>query len=295
MQQWIAKLKLANENCGRRISAAGDSIENLVTSHDDVKRGMDKLDRLTEQAHHARATSTGEVQAPPTAVRQGFFLSGIQQFREIFDMRKITDPFVVAGKLMQEIGSYRAINWVHVADKAVDNKERYKVRAIIIYFNTLFCKNQAAIKLKKFLQRNPKLKATVSDVFPSTETPRALAFTRYAADKRYDKTMTRTRVINKSGTAILRHTEGESKQFKDSVVTEADLDPYYQPRESVERERKADRKRRNRDEKELKRPGQSCPQEKKVVTSPLSTTTRDRLSKGLHRGLANNNKQPPLH
>jgi hypothetical protein len=193
-----------------------------------------------------------KVQAPSTAGRQGFFLSVIQQFKEIFDMRKITDPFVVAGKLMQEIGYYRAINKVHVADKAVDKKERYKARAIIIYINTLFHKRQAAIKLKKFLQRNPKLKATASDVFPSTETPRALALTRYAADKIYHKSITRTRVINKSGTAILQHTEEESKQFKDSVVTEADLDPYYQPRESGERERKADRKRRNRDEKMLR-------------------------------------------
>jgi hypothetical protein len=201
---------------------------------------------------HARSTPTGEGTSSTDRCETGIFLSGIQQFREIFDMRKTTDPFVVAGRPMQEIGSYGAINKVHVADKAVDKKERYKARAIIIYFNTLFHKRQAAIKLKKFLQRNPKLKATVSDVFPSTETPRALALTRYAADKIYHKSMTRTRVINKSGTAILQHTEGESKQFKDSVVTEADLDPYYQPRESGERERKTDRKMRNRDEKELR-------------------------------------------
>jgi hypothetical protein len=58
-----------------------------------------------------------------------------------------------------------------VADKAVDRKEIYKARAVIINFNTLFHKRQAVIELKKLLQANPGLKATVSDIFPTTETP----------------------------------------------------------------------------------------------------------------------------
>jgi hypothetical protein len=210
---------------------------------------------MNEQLQQYRAAATADGASSTCTVdscETGIFVSGIQNFREIFEMHPTTDPVNVAGRLMHEIGSYGAINRVHVADKAVDKKEGYKARAVIIYFNSLFHKRQAAMALKKFLQRNPKLKAIVSDVFPSTETPRALALTRYAADKRYDKSMTRTRVINKSGTAVLQHTEGESKQYKDSAVTEEDLNPYYQPRESGKRERQADRKRRNRDERELR-------------------------------------------
>jgi hypothetical protein len=238
MQQQIAELKLANENCGRRISAAGDSIENLVTSHDNMKRGMD---RLTEQAQHAGATPTGEGASSTDSCETGIFLRGIQHFIEIFDMRNTTDPFAVAGRLMYEVGFYGAINRVFVADRAVDRNERYIARAVIIYFNSTFHKRQAVIELKKFLQANTGLRATVSDVFPAAETPRALALTRYAADKKSDKNMTRTRVVNKSGSAVLQHREGASKRHQDSTVTEADLKPYYQARELGARVRQTDR------------------------------------------------------
>jgi hypothetical protein len=249
MQQQIAELKLANENCGRRISAAGDSIENLVTSHDNIKRGMD---RRMEQAQHAGATPTGEGASSTDSCETGIFLSGIQQFMEIFDMRNTTDPFAVAGRLMYEIGLYGAINRVFVADRAVDRNERYKARAVIIYFNSTFHKRQAVIELKKFLQANSGLRATVSDVFPAAETPRALALTRYAADKKSDKNMTRTRVVNKSGSAVLQHREGASKRYQDSAVTEADLKPYYQAREGGARVRQTDRRERNKNERELR-------------------------------------------
>jgi hypothetical protein len=147
---------------------------------------------------------------------------------------------------MHEIGSYGAINRVYVADRAVDRKERYKARA-------LFHKRQAVIELKRLLQANPGLRATVSDVFPATETPRALALTRYAAEKRQDKSMTRTRVINKNGCAVLQHTEGTSKEYKDATVTDNVLEPYFQARERGERGRQVDRRERNsRDERELR-------------------------------------------
>ncbi len=131
-----------------------------------MKRGMD---RLTEQAQHAGATPTGEGASSTDSCETGIFLSGIQQFIEIFDMRNTTDPFAVAGRLMYEIGFYGAINRVFVADRAVDRNEHYKDRAVIIYFNSTFQKS--------------------------------------------DKNMTRTRVVNKSGSAVLQHREGASKRF----------------------------------------------------------------------------------
>jgi hypothetical protein len=252
IQHRLTEVEEATDSNMERISVTEDSVTRLETEHANLERHSN---RMNEQLQQYRAAATADGASSTCTVdscETGIFVSGIQNFREIFEMHPTTDPVNVAGRLMHEIGSYGAINRVHVADKAVDKKEGYKARAVIIYFNSLFHKRQAAMALKKFLQRNPKLKAIVSDVFPSTETPRALALTRYAADKRYDKSMTRTRVINKSGTAVLQHTEGESKQYKDSAVTEEDLNPYYQPRESGKRERQADRKRRSRDERELR-------------------------------------------
>jgi hypothetical protein len=253
IQQRLTEVEAANEANTRRIATTVDSIFNLETAHTTMERRNKQLEELV---HQYKAAAAADGTAPTGAndnCETGIFVSGIQNFMEMFEMRPTTDPVAVAGRIMHEIGSYGAINRVYVADKAVDRKERYKARAVIIYFNTLFHKRQAVIELKRLLQANPGLRATVSDVFPATETPRALALTRYAAEKRQDKSMTRTRVINKNGCAVLQHTEGTSKEFKDATVADNVLEPYFQARERRERGRQDDRRGRNsRDERELR-------------------------------------------
>ena len=253
IQQRLTEVEAANEANTRRIATTVDSIFNLETAHTTMERRNKQLEELV---HQYKAAAAADGTAPTGAndnCETGIFVSGIQNFMEMFEMRPTTDPVAVAGRIMHEIGSYGAINRVYVADRAVDRKERYKARAVIIYFNTLFHKRQAVVELKRLLQANPGLRATVSDVFPATETPRALALTRYAAEKRQDKSMTRTRVINKNGCAVLQHTEGTSKEFKDATVADNVLEPYFQARERRERGRQDDRRGRNsRDERELR-------------------------------------------
>jgi hypothetical protein len=60
------------------------------------------------------ASSTGAVDS----CKIGIFVTGLQNFREIFGMRPTTDPVNVAGRLMHEIGSYEAINSVHKAEQS---------------------------------------------------------------------------------------------------------------------------------------------------------------------------------
>ncbi len=253
IQQRLTEVEAANEANTRRIATTVDSIYNLETAHTTMERRNKQLEELVHQYKAAVAADGATPTGATDNCETGIFVSGIQNFMEMFGMRPTTDPVAVAGRIMHEIGSYGAINRVYVADRAVDRKERYKARAVIIYFNTLFHKRQAVIELKRLLQANPGLRATVSDVFPSTETPRALALTRYAAEKRQDKSMTRTRVINKNGSAVLQHTEGTSKEYKDATVTDNVLEPYYQARERGERGRQVDRRDRNsRNERELR-------------------------------------------
>ncbi|MFN9937851.1 MAG: hypothetical protein ACK56I_00105, partial [bacterium] len=93
-----------------------------------------------------------------------------------------------------------------IADRAAVNRgRRHEARAVIVYLNSTFYKRQTTILLKKLFEKY-KLKGTISDVFPAEESSRALALSRYAAEKRLDKSMTRTRVINRGGTAYLQHT-----------------------------------------------------------------------------------------
>jgi hypothetical protein len=221
----------------------------LQKNNDNMKRAMD---RQKEQIQQARIAPTGEGASSTDSPESGIFLGGIPQIMELFRMPYDTDPFQVAGRLILEIGSYGAISRIHVADRAVDRKERYKARAVILYFSSIFHKRQAIIELKKFFQANSGLRVTVSDVFPAAETPRALALNWFAAEKRADKSMTRTRVVNKKGNAVLQHTEGASKEYKDSTVSEAELEPYFQPNECGARGRQTDRNGRARNERELR-------------------------------------------
>jgi hypothetical protein len=86
--------------------------------------------------------------------------------------------------------------------------------------------------LKKLFEKY-KLKGTISDVFPAEGSSCAFALNRYAADKRQDKSKTRTRVINRGGTAYLQHTTSQDKFYKDANISEDSLRPYLETRQAT--------------------------------------------------------------
>ena len=190
----------------------------------------------------------------------GIFVGGIQEFIKYFGMDSRTDPVVVAGRLMREIDCYSTINRIHLADRAVNKTNRHQARAVIIYLNSTYHKRQVAAYLKAFL-KDTRIPATVADVFPQAEAKRAQALTRLAAEKRRDKSMTRTRVVNRSGAAVLQHTTNKDTVYKDTNVPDEELEPYYQPKTGRREEgrdrgrpldRSGDRNYSSRDEREMR-------------------------------------------
>jgi hypothetical protein len=150
-----------------------------------------------------------------------------------YNMDPRSDPVAVAGRLLKEIECFHAINRIYVADRAAVNRgRRHEARAVIVYLNSTFYKRQTTILLKKLFEKY-KLKGTISDVFPAEESSRALALSRYAAEKRLDKSMTRTRVINRGGTAYLQHTTSQDRFYKDANISEDSLRPYFDPRQAA--------------------------------------------------------------
>jgi len=213
-----------------------------------------RMEAFAEQERGRAQGATGGEPVSGTAdnCKTGILVSGIQNFIQFFDMDHDTDPVVVAGRLMHEVDAYGAINRIFLADKSVSKATRYQARAVIIYLNSTYHKKQVAVRLKQLLRNNPRLRATVSDVFPATEASRALALNRYAADKRQDQSMTRARVVNKNGTAVLQLAEGGSKDYRDTTVSEANLQPFYQTRTAEEGGRQVDRRRRDKNEREFR-------------------------------------------
>jgi hypothetical protein len=245
VQHRLSKVEEAIDSNMERILVTVDSDTPLETGYANLERRSNRMDEQLQQ-HRAAAAADGESSIGAVdSCETGIFVSGIQNFKKIFERRPTTDSVNVTGRLMHEYGTYGAINHVHLADKAVDKKERYKARAVIIYFNTLFHKRQTVIELVKFLQMNPGLHIWC---LPCYWHITCSALNQYAADKRQEKSMTRTRVKNKSSNAVLQHTEGVSKEYKDSTVSDSDLEPG----ERGEGGRQVDRRGRNRNERELR-------------------------------------------
>ena len=267
------------DNNVRRLNAFSETVNNLQASHDNLRSRMEAF--AEQERSRAQGATGGEpVSGSADSCETGIFVSGIQNFMQFFNMDPETDPVVVAGRLMHEIDAYGAINRIFLADRSVSRTTRHQARAVIIYLNSSYHKKQVAVRLKQLLRNHPRLRATVSDVFPATEASRALALNRYAADKRQDQSMTRARVINKNGTAVLQLAEGGSRDYRDTTVSEADLQPFYQARTAEEGGRQVDRRRRDKNEREFRdqeraagRGGNVTSQPRRAVSPPRRLST----------------------
>jgi len=220
--------KKINHNT-RRLMEAEDSIDTLQENYTSLQQNMDSITREFQQV---KAKANGATTAEDTC-ETGVFISGIQEIMKSYNMDPRSDPVAVAGRLLKEIECFHAINRIYVADRAAVNRgRRHEARAVIVYLNSTFYKRQTTILLKKLFEKY-KLKGTISDVFPAEESSRALALSRYAAEKRLDKSMTRTRVINRGGTAYLQHTTSQDRFYKDANISEDSLRPYFDPRQAA--------------------------------------------------------------
>jgi uncharacterized coiled-coil protein SlyX len=208
-----------------------DVVDSVSTLQDNYTSLQQNMDSIIKEFQHVKTRAAGDT-AEDTC-ETGVFISGIQEIMKSYNMDPRSDPVAVAGRLLKEIECFHAINRIYVADRsAVNRGKRHEARAVIVYLNSTFYKRQTTILLKKLFEKY-KLKGTISDVFPAEESSRALALNRYAADKRQDKSMTRTRVINRGGTAYLQHTTSQDKFYKDANISEDSLKPYFETRQAT--------------------------------------------------------------
>ena len=214
----------------KRLEVVVDSVTTLQTTYNSLQERMDAISDEFQRDRLTGATG-GTAAMPADTCETGVFISGVPEISKYFrtDLDPFSDPVTVIGRLMKEIDCYHAINRIFIADKAVSRDNRHEARAVIVYLNSVFYKRQVTVLLKRLLEKK-KLRVTVSDVFSAEETPRALALSRLAAEKRQDNSMTRTRVINRNGTAVLQHTNTNSSDYKDVDIPDEDLEPYFQPR-----------------------------------------------------------------
>jgi len=241
IQTHLADVKDKTDSNTRHTAVATRNINSLQADQSAINN---QLESIKGQIKDVRASGGGKgAGASPSAdtCETGIFVSGIQELKRAYNMDISDDPVTVAGKLMDEIGSYFAISRIYVADRAVNSANRHEARAVIIYLTSVYHKRQAAVALKKYL-KGKRLRVTVSDVFPAQETQRAIALNRYAYERRQDKSMVRTRVVNKNGSAVLQSIRGRGESYKDFKVPEESLKPHYQRTNDNSRERNANRR-----------------------------------------------------
>ncbi len=200
-------------------TAVAEDRDKARTNHQDMIK-------LIQNAQ-SRGSATGEAKEADTC-ETGLFISGIQELRAFFGLPEDMDPTRVAGKLMDVVGSYYAIHRIYIADRSVDNSTRKNAKAVIIYLTSVYHKKETVIRIKKLLEEHRVARVAVNDCYPLSETPKALALNRLAYEKRQDKSMTRTRVINKKGQAVLQASASRGQPYKDVQVSEETLRPYLQ-------------------------------------------------------------------
>jgi hypothetical protein len=246
------------------------------------------MDSISREFQQVKTKTSGAANTTEDTCETGVFISGIQEIMKSYNMDPRSDPVAVAGRLLKEIECFHAINRIYVADRAAVNRgRRHEARAVIVYLNSTFYKRQTTILLKKLFD-NYKLKGTISDVFPAEESSRALALSRYAAEKRLDKSMTRTRVINRGGTAYLQHTTPQDRFYKDVNISVDSLRPYFGSRQGTG---SGDRQTGDRQDRANRgtRDGRNRIADRRNTRDRHGESNSDRETRDLERATARNN------
>jgi len=161
---------------------------------------------------------------------------------------------------MAEIDSYFAIDRIFVADRMAKN--RTDSRAAVFYLTTLYHKREVAIRLKTYLSKYPHLRISVNDCFPTEEALKAMALNRMAYVKRQNKSVTRTRVVNRRGQAILQEANKKGEGYRDVEVDDDDMEPYLQQQDQQNGKNKTNSRRRKYNSPNNKQDKESRDQEK---------------------------------
>jgi hypothetical protein len=122
IQHRLTEVEEAVEAKTRRLAVTVDTVTRLDNNYTNLENQFqDTQERLQHISNANPADGAGSSGAAADSCETGIFLSGIQDFRQIFDIRSTADPVIVAARLMHEVGSYGAISCILVADKAVEN------------------------------------------------------------------------------------------------------------------------------------------------------------------------------
>jgi len=231
-----------------KVDRNADCIDDLATDIEDLRRvvnsNTDGIDKIQNDLRRGKMTEIphGGQRKMADTCEKGLFISGIQDLKKHFHLPLNIDPTRVIGRLMAEIDFYFAIDRIFIADKSA--KERTDARAAVLYLTAIFHKREVVIRLKTFFSNNPHLRVSINDCFPSEEATKAMALNRMAYKKRKENSMTRTRVINRRGQAILQAASRKGDSYRDVRVRDDELKIYCQQQDEHQGNNKTNSKRR---------------------------------------------------
>jgi len=247
-----------NRNSGRidDLTRVIEDLQEVINTYaEDIGKLQNEVGRVRMSAN-----GNGGQNKMVDTCETGLFISGIQDLKKHFNLPPNIDPARVVGRLMAEVDSYFAIDRIFIADRTAKN--RTDSRAAVLYLTTLYHKREVVIRLKTYLSKYPHLRISVNDCFPIKEAPKAMALNRLAYEKRQDQSMTRTRVVNRSGQAILQVANKKGDSYRNVEVDDDELEPYLQQQDQQHGNNKTNSRRRKYKSSNNKQDKESRDQEK---------------------------------
>jgi hypothetical protein len=202
----------------KHISDIHTRLSEVDRKQEEVKRALEAIKAMPTPSAGADGRPTGGQALAHTAA---FFLGGIPQLRTLLELGQGADPMEVVSSVMQDIQMYCAVDHIFLADTQAMN--RINARAVVIYMRTPFHKQEAMIKLKRFLAHWEVQEATVRDCFPTDMMERARHLASYGAHlRRTEDSARRYQVINRNSEPILQ-VAGSNGRYVDQGVDEEAL------------------------------------------------------------------------
>jgi hypothetical protein len=112
IQQRQSEVEAANEANKRRIANTVDIINNLEIGHINTERCNKQLEEQLQQYRAAAAADGADPTGAADNCKTDIFVSRIQNFMVMFEMRPTTDPVTVAGRKLVHMGPSTLYVWL---------------------------------------------------------------------------------------------------------------------------------------------------------------------------------------
>ncbi len=224
-------LQIANDIVSRVVRLEQQQEYTQGTQNEQVENKKEKKQSPKQDEKQRKAQITEKQAAKDNSVKDGdlkedatsFMIRGLKGLREYYGAPQ-ADPAQLVHFLLNDTSI--KFNKILIADKTAQQKgDRRGARAIIVNVPTYEDKQEAMMKLEKFIAQQRIKEIGICDYFAKSEMDMVKQLERVGAARRRQGGVIRYRVLKKQGSIVLQTLE-RGGMYKDMEVAEDELAKY---------------------------------------------------------------------